>query len=151
MKHALTLFISTLAACAFAQYSIDWHKVAGGGGTGSNGVYVISSTIGQHDASGTMTGGRYSVTGGFWSLYAFQTPGAPLLTITNAGNQVIVSWPVSVTGWTLQTNSNFATGTRRVLNRLAVPAVIRAIALPLSRCSPSASRLSLARRRLARV
>jgi hypothetical protein len=39
-----------------------------------------------------------------------QTPGAPLLTITYAGNQAIVSWPPSVTGWTLQTNNNLATG-----------------------------------------
>ena len=57
------------------------------------------------------TGGNYSLTGGFWSLYAVQTPGAPLLTITYAGNQAIVSWSPSATGWTLQTNSNLATGT----------------------------------------
>ena len=58
-----------------------------------------------------MSGGGYSLTGGFWSLYAVQTPGAPLLTITYAGNQAIVSWSPSVTGWTLQTNNNLATGT----------------------------------------
>jgi hypothetical protein len=57
-----------------------------------------------------MTGGNYSLTGGFWSLYAVQTPGAPLLTITYSGNQAIVSWPPSATGWTLQTNNNLATG-----------------------------------------
>ena len=74
-------------------------------------VFMMLTSIGQHDASGTMTGGRYSVTGGFWSLYAFQSPGAPLLTITNTGNQVVVSWPPSVTGWALQTNNNLATGT----------------------------------------
>ena len=56
-----------------------------------------------------MTGGSYSLTGGFWSLYAVQTPGAPLLTITYIGNQAIVSWSPSVTGWTLQTNANLAT------------------------------------------
>ena len=58
-----------------------------------------------------MTGGNYSLTGGFWSLYAVQTPGAPLLTITYVGNQAIVSWSPSVTGWTLQTNNNLSTGT----------------------------------------
>src|ERR1035441_8169041 len=88
------------------SYSIDWYKIAGGGGTSTGGTYQVSGTIGQPDASGAMSGGNYSVTGGFWSLYAVQTPGAPLLTITYAGNQAIVSWSPSVTGWTLQTNAN---------------------------------------------
>ena len=93
------------------SYTVDWYKVSGGGGTSTGGVFSVSGTIGQPDASGAMTGGNYSVTGGFWSLYAVQTPGAPLLTITRAGNQAIVSWSPSVTGWTLQTNANLATPT----------------------------------------
>jgi hypothetical protein len=91
------------------SYSVDWYKIAGGGGTSTNGQYSVSGTIGQPDASDAMSGGQYSVTGGFWSLYAVQTPGAPLLTITDVGNQAIVSWSPSVTGWTLQTNANLAT------------------------------------------
>ncbi len=31
---------------------------------------------------------------------------APYLTITYSGNQAIVSWSPSATGWTLQTNNN---------------------------------------------
>ena len=92
-------------------YSIGWYKVAGGGGTSTNGQFSMTGTIGQPDASGAMKGGNYSVTGGFWSLYAIQTPGAPLLTITYAGNKAIVSWPSPSTGFVLQTNSNLATGT----------------------------------------
>lgn len=104
--------LAILATDVGAQsYSIDWYKVSSGGGTSTNGQYAISGTIGQHDADGAMTGGSYSLTGGFWSLYAVQTPGAPLLTITYAGNQAVVSWPISMTGWTLQTNNNLATGT----------------------------------------
>jgi len=91
-------------------YTIDWHKVAGGGGTSTGEMYAVSGTIGQHDSSTAMTGGNYSLTGGFWSLFAVQTPGAPLLTITRIGNQAIVSWNPSVTGWTLQTNNNLSTG-----------------------------------------
>jgi hypothetical protein len=93
------------------QYSIDWYKVSGGGGTSTGGTYQVSGTIGQPDAGGAMAGGSYSLTGGFWSLYAMQTPGAPLLTITYAGNQAVVSWSPSVTGWTLQTNVSLATPT----------------------------------------
>jgi hypothetical protein len=95
------------------SYAIDWYKVAGGGGTSTGSVYSISGTIGQPEASANnaMSGGNYALTGGFWSLYAVQMPGAPLLTITHVGNQAIVSWSPSATGWTLQTNANLATGT----------------------------------------
>jgi hypothetical protein len=93
------------------SYSINWYKIAGGGGASTGGNFQVSGTIGQPDASGGMNGGNYSVTGGFWSLYAVQTPGAPWLTITCAGNQAVVSWPASATGWTLQTNANLATPT----------------------------------------
>jgi hypothetical protein len=100
------------------SYTIDWYKVAGGGGTSTGGVYSISGTIGQSDASANnamsgvpMIGTTYSLTDGFWSLYAVQMAGAPLLTITYVDNQAIVSWSPAATGWTLQTNSNLATGT----------------------------------------
>ncbi len=87
-------------------YSIDWYKVAGGGGTSTGGQYVVSGTIGQHDAGGPMTGGNYSLTGGFWSLVAaIQTPGAPLLTVFRTStNTVVISWPAPSTGFTLQQN-----------------------------------------------
>lgn len=112
MKRLIFLFGLLIPAISFGQqYSIDWFKISGGGGTSTGGVYSVSGTIGQPDASGAMHGGNYSVTGGFWSLYAVQTPGAPLLTITFVGNQAVVSWDSSITGWTLQTNDNLTTPT----------------------------------------
>ena len=107
----LAVFLIPAVVAHAQEYSIDWYKVSGGGGASTGGVYSVSGTIGQHDAGGPMTGSNYSLTGGFWALYAVQTPGAPLLTITHLGNQAIVSWPPSVTGWTLQTNANLATPT----------------------------------------
>ncbi len=106
------LLVSAVCLQASAQsYSIDWYKIAGGGGTSTGATFQVTGTIGQSDASGAMSGGSYSVTGGFWSLIqVVQTPGAPLLTISYAGNQAIVSWSSSATGWTLQTNSNLGTG-----------------------------------------
>ena len=110
IKWSAIVCVILFAWNATAQsYSIDWYKISGGGGTSTGGIYQVSGTIGQPDASGAMTGGSYSLTGGFWSIYAVQTTGAPLLTITHVGNKAIVSWPPSVTGWTLQTNVNLAT------------------------------------------
>jgi hypothetical protein len=107
---SFSMFV-VLALCMPAraqQYSIDWYKVAGGGGTSTNGQYSISGTIGQHDAGGPMTGGDYSLTGGFWALYSVvQTPGAPTLYIAHAGNSVTVFWQ-AVSGWSLQQNNNIA-------------------------------------------
>ena len=112
MKNLLVFLGLILPGISFAQsYSVDWYKVSGGGGTSTGSVYSVSGTIGQPDASSAMMGGNYSLTGGFWSLlYAVQTPGAPLLTISYAGNQAVLSWPPSAAGWTLQTNSESGHG-----------------------------------------
>jgi hypothetical protein len=110
MKKIILLIGLLIPIIAFAQpYSINWYKVSGGGGASSNGQYVLSGTIGQHDAGGPMTGGTYSLTGGFWALFAVATPGAPSLTITYSGGSAIVSWPATATGFLLQTNSSLAT------------------------------------------
>ncbi|HXT13733.1 MAG TPA: hypothetical protein VN873_19440 [Candidatus Angelobacter sp.] len=102
---ALALSASSLCA---QNYSIDWYKIAGGGGTSSNGQYTVSGTIGQHDAGGPMTGGNYSLTGGFWSLLSVvQTVGSPTLRIfLTSSNTAVVAWPASSTGFTLQMSSN---------------------------------------------
>ena len=92
------------------QYSIDWYKIAGGGGTSTNSQYSLTGTIGQPDAGGAMSGGNYSVTGGFWSLYAVQTVGAPVLSIKlTTTNTAQVYWPSPSAGFTLQVNTNLAT------------------------------------------
>jgi hypothetical protein len=105
----LLLSLAGSALQAQTNWTINWSSINGGGGASTGGVYSVSGTIGQQDGYGPMTGGNYALTGGFWSLYAVQTPGAPLLTITYSGNHATVSWPSSATGWTLQTNRNLST------------------------------------------
>ena len=111
MKKLFLVFSLLLPAIGFAQsYTIDWYKFAGGGGTSTGGTYQVSGTIGQPDASGAMTGGGYSLTGGFWSLInVVQTAGLPNLVISHSGNSVIVSWP-NTGNYTLHQNSNLANG-----------------------------------------
>jgi hypothetical protein len=90
------------------NYSIDWYKIAGGGGTSANGQYSLSGVIGQPDASSAMTGGSYAVTGGFWSLLQVApSAGLPNLTLTHNGNTVTLSWPATGS-YTLQQNPNLA-------------------------------------------
>jgi hypothetical protein len=90
------------------SYSIDWYKVAGGGGTSAGGAYSLSGTIGQHDASSALSGGNYSLTGGFWSIVAVQAPGVPDLVIQYLGpNSVKVSWP-DTGSYTLRQNSDLS-------------------------------------------
>ena len=92
------------------SYTVDWYKIAGGGGTSTGGTYQVSGTIGQPDAGLTMSGGNYSVSGGFWSLISVvQLPGVPKLIITHGGGTVTVSWPDAATNsYTLQQNANLA-------------------------------------------
>lgn len=110
VKRILTIVAGLLAASASAQYAVSWYKVAGGGGTVSNGQYTVGTTIGQHDASGPLAGGTYSLIGGFWSIYEIQTPGAPRLRVyLTTTNTVIVAWPAPSTGFHLQQNPDVGT------------------------------------------
>ena len=110
---SLCLLTSTFCLDAPAQsYSIDWYKVSGGGGTSTGGVYSVSGTIGQPDASANnaMSGGSFSLTGGFWALQAVQTTGAPLLNIRlTSTNTAQVYWTSPSPGWNLQVNTNLTT------------------------------------------
>jgi len=106
MKMLLLLCSPLLPIIGFSQqYSIDWYKVSGGGGTSAGGVYSVSGTIGQPDAGATLSGGNFSLDGGFWGgVTAVQTPGAPLLTITlnSQLSTVTISWPSPSTGFGLE-------------------------------------------------
>jgi len=130
MKCVLTIFASLLAAAsASAQYAVNWHQVAGGGGTISDGQYTINATIGQHDAGGPLTGGGYSLTGGFCYMVT-QMPGAPTLRLfLTSTNTVVLAWSASpagfyleqksalnAVGWSVVTNAvNLVNGENRVI------------------------------------
>lgn len=106
----LGLFLGLAALAAQAQYSIDWFKIAGGGGTSTNGPYSLSGTVGQHDAGGPMTSGPYLLVGGFWVLpMLIQTPGAPTLYITNAApGWGTIWWTPSTPGFVLQSTDSLS-------------------------------------------
>ena len=59
------LFLAGRVAYASTAPSIPWWTVDSGGGTSTGTGYSLSGTIGQADA-GAMSGGNYSLAGGFW-------------------------------------------------------------------------------------
>ncbi len=107
---ALLVLLAAATDSHAQSYSIDWFKVAGGGGTSTGGVYSVSGTIGQPDAGGPMTNGLYSLVGGFWALPTLvQTPSSPTLRITNAAPGFATLWWTPPTpGFTLQSTDSLS-------------------------------------------
>ena len=76
MTRKIILYISLTAvmlvlatSLAIAQtgggFDLSWHTIDSGGGSGSGSSFTLNGTVGQPDA-GRMTGGGYSLSGGFW-------------------------------------------------------------------------------------
>jgi len=107
---AVSLLSFVVSPASAQSYSIDWFTVDGGGGTSTGGVYSVSGTIGQPDA-GHMSGGSFTVDGGFWGIIAaVQSPGSPLLRVLmTSTNTVVVAWPAPSTGFSLQQNLDLKT------------------------------------------
>ncbi len=85
---ALALLVCTIVSVAIASmgggYDLSWYTIDGGGGTSTGGGYTLSGTIGQPDASVTpMTGGNYTLVGGFWPGAAAGVP-VPDFTLVSA-------------------------------------------------------------------
>jgi len=98
---ALSWLVAVGGASA-QSFSIDRFALAGDGGPSAGGTFALSGTVGQPDASPhPLTAGTFSLVGGFWSLVAVQTPGAPLLSVERQGASVRVSWPLPATGFVL--------------------------------------------------
>jgi hypothetical protein len=66
----LTLLSMTAALAQLAgppDLDLSWNTIDGGGATFSTGSqFELGGTIGQPDAGGPMTGGGFSLSGGFW-------------------------------------------------------------------------------------
>jgi len=133
MKRASCICMMSLlvaASAALAQYAINWFTVDGGGGTSTGGVYTVSGTIGQSDA-GVMSGGNFTLTGGFWAFAAVvQTPGAPTLSIVASGpGQATISWSPATPGFVLQeplslAPASWADSPSGATNPVTVPATL---------------------------
>ena len=127
----LALLLGFILPAAAQNYSVTSYKIAGGGGTSTNGQFSVAGTVGQHDAGGAMTNGQYSASGGFWVLpVAVQTVDAPQLTIVpSAPGQATISWAPATPGFFLQETlslapSNWVNSASGATNPVTVPAAV---------------------------
>lgn len=107
---SLLLFVPMLSrAQSGGQFDLSWSTIDGGGGASGAGQFSLVGTIGQPDA-GKLTGGNFSIEGGFWSgISVTQMPGAPILKIKLLANgQALLSWPITVNGFSLQESPSAA-------------------------------------------
>ena len=69
---ALILLVAAIlgVGAALAQtgggYDLTWSTIDGGGGGSAGAGYQLAGTLGQHDAGTPLSGGGYSLSGGFW-------------------------------------------------------------------------------------
>lgn len=137
---ALALAVSLLATVSRTSaqsYAIDSFTIGGGGGPSTGGAFAWSGTLGQSEARPQpMSGGNFSITGGFWPLVAVQTPGAPLLSIERQGAEVRVFWPLSATGFVLD-QSLTATG---AWSQVTFPYATNATDISISVPAPTGNR-----------
>ena len=47
-------------------YDLTWHRVAAGGGTSAVSDTILTGTAGQPEAGAALSGGGYTLVGGFW-------------------------------------------------------------------------------------
>jgi hypothetical protein len=85
------LWSSALAMAAQAQsggaFDLSWHTIDGGGSPSAGGGFSLNGTIGQPDA-GTMSGGNYSLAGGFWGLIPAPSSIPTVIELWLVGNDV---------------------------------------------------------------
>ncbi len=82
---ALTLLSTAALAPSDSGYDLSWHTVDGGGCTvGRGGGYLLGATVGQPDA-GLLSGGGYTLGGGFWAGGAGETAFRVYLPLTLRG------------------------------------------------------------------
>ncbi len=65
-KSIFVLLLCLITTHGFAQYAIKNYTINNGSGKMAGGSYQLQGSIGQTDASDTLTQNNYSLNGGFW-------------------------------------------------------------------------------------
>ena len=97
----------TVVAAALAQleapagFDLSWNTMDGGGGQSTGGIFEVTGTIGQPDASATaLGGGAFEVRGGFWPGGVVPVPTCPAdVALPHNGMVDIDDLVVVITHW----------------------------------------------------
>ena len=73
---AAIFVLIAFTAPALADFDLSWHTIDSGGGFSAGGGFALEGTIGQPDA-GAMSGGNFTLTGGFWAAVDSAAPPCP--------------------------------------------------------------------------
>jgi hypothetical protein len=96
---AILIFSLTLLAQSGGSFTIEKFVIAGGGGTSDGGTLSVSSTIGQGTVGTTMSGGAFSLEGGFWTSPAATTSTASVTgQVRGSGERYVKNSVVRITG-----------------------------------------------------
>lgn len=79
---ATTLISGLVLAQTGGGYNLTWNTIDGGGGRSSGGNYQLTASLGQADAGPNLTGGSYSLSGGFLNVQPTSVP--PTSTVPTA-------------------------------------------------------------------
>lgn len=104
------------------SYSIPRFTIATGGGSSAGGRYVIQGTAGQAEPGGPRSASPYVILGGFWpGAVSTLSSIAPVLAVElQSDGQVLISWPLSASGFGLNEASGPA-GSSNGVQWSAVP------------------------------
>jgi hypothetical protein len=106
---AILVLIGVAIGGTAQSFSIDWQSIDTGGGTSTGAMFSVSGSIGQPDAGAPMTGGTFSLHGGFWSVTILKSVDAPPLKVfLTASNTAVLSWPALASEFVLQQSSNLS-------------------------------------------
>ena len=62
----LAIILVSVVLAAPQAFDLSWWTVDGGGGSSEGGDYALSGSIGQPDTSPLMSGGDFTIVGGYW-------------------------------------------------------------------------------------
>ena len=93
----------TMTAAIGQAYSIESYVIAGGVGSSSGGGFSLSGTVAEPSAGSVLTGGAYTLRGGFWPGIILSAEGEiPQLFIQLSGESVTLSWTPATAGFVLE-------------------------------------------------
>ena len=91
LSAVVTTLLGTLPLSA-AKHAIDWYTIDSGGGISADALFQLSGTIGQSDTS-VVSGGQFSVSGGYWPGAVVPAPCDCELEFRRIGLDLIITWP----------------------------------------------------------